>query len=135
MDMRLPRDAGCVGLCSADMLAWIRQTSFRRIWPSKGRQGRVPLRVHDDGLCRREGMLVKAGQREAARISSEGFKLRSKWMVGSRSKERKVSSTSGKDDGSLAGLGMGWAMGWAVGALGHVQGPPVTERGSFPGYY
>jgi hypothetical protein len=46
-------------------------------------------------------------------------------MVGSRSKERKVSSTSGKDDGSLAGDG--WAMGWAVGALGHVHQPPVTE--------
>lgn len=105
MDMRLPRDAGCVGLCSADMLAKIRQTSFRRISPSKGRKGRVPLRVHDGGLCRLDGMLVRAGEREDNRISGEGFELRSKWMVGSRSKERKVSSTSGKDDRLV---GWGW---------------------------
>jgi hypothetical protein len=89
MDIRLPRNTGCVGLCSADMLARIRQTSFRRISPSKGNKGRVPLRVHDGGLRGLGGMLVEAGQRDETRVS-EGFRLRSKWMVGSRSKERSL---------------------------------------------
>lgn len=130
MNMRLPRDAGCVGLCSADMLARIGQTSFRRISPSKGSKGRVPLRVHDGGLRRLGGVLVEAGDREETRISGEGFRLRSKWMVGSRSKERKSRVRQGKM--TARWLGWGWTgNGDGRWALGHVQGPPVTaQRGS-----
>lgn len=71
MIIRPPRDAGCVGLCSADMLARIRQTSFRRLSPSKGNEGRVPLRVHDGGFRGLGGMLVEAGQRDETRVSGQ----------------------------------------------------------------
>jgi hypothetical protein len=41
MEMRLPTGAICVGLCSAEMLAQIRETSFRRISPSKDKGPRT----------------------------------------------------------------------------------------------
>lgn len=106
MDMRLPRDADCVGLCSADMLAWIRQTSFRRIWPSKGRQGRVPLRVHDDGLCRREGMLVKEDREKRRESVAEASSCdRNGWLArGQRSARSRVRQ------GKMTARWLGW--GW-----------------------
>lgn len=124
MDMRLPRDAGCVGLCSADMLARIRQTSFRRISPSEGNKGRVPLRVHDGGLRGLGGMLVEAGQetRRESVVKASGCG-RNRWLA--RGQRSAVSSTSGKDDGSLAGLGMDgqWDGRWArwVTCRGHLS--------------
>lgn len=128
MDMRLPRDAGCVGTLFGGHVSTDKTDKFQENIAVEGNKGRVPLRVHDGGLRGLGGMLVEARQetRRESVVKASGCG-RNRWLA--RGQRSAVSSTSGKDDGSLAGDGR--AMGWAVGALGHVQGPPVTaQRGS-----